>query len=231
MQHTAKWFGVLGLAIIVAIGGTSAAETTPEAKNDPGRALESTKKRSLLAGPRAKADDVRRSGRDLTGKRHRRGPTGVQAALEKLDLTGIQKSRVRALFARHHEAQAEFRRKAGPQIKQLRSEWEAARKAGDRGPIERLRQRRQQLMKDAPSRDAIKIELAKILTSKQLEQFETAVKAQRDKGKARASKHDQRRRRRKNADKHRNRKAPDAVETPNDQNPPDKGAEDGKLHI
>ena len=222
-----------GLIVALVSGGAAiAAQTDDAAKPSETAEKPQVEKKKLLAGPRIAKDDLRRSGRTFSPHRRKgQQQAGFMAMLDQLKLTDKQKIDLRVTLVQHRKAHGDFRKTAGSEMKQLRAKMEAARKANNFDQMRQLRAKRHQILAKGPNRDALKKQLATILTPEQFKQFEAKMKAHRQK-----MGQDQKHRRGKNADtmnsdqRLRRRQRPQDRTRPK-QEPPDKGAEDDKLDL
>ena len=158
--------------------GVNAGENAGENKTDAGKRGPRTADDRVLAGPKAGADAIKRTGRGLTGKgkgRHKRQAIVMQT-LKELKLSEQQMQQVRKMLPQVRAARKKFHKKFGPQLKQMKEQMRSARESGDRDKMRQLAASRKKMMEKSGVRTAMKQKLAQILTPDQMKQFEQKMR-------------------------------------------------------
>lgn len=112
------------------------------------------------ARPRAMAGDAQQRPAHEPGER-------LMKLLEEAGLTADQKAQVEQVFEKAKAERQAFRQAHEQEFKQLHEEMKAARESGDKQAIQAVREKQQQLMKQAASPKEVIQQVLAILTTEQ----------------------------------------------------------------
>jgi|GEM_PF-5391675 len=142
-----------------------------------------------LAGPDARPSTRPAKGSmsgERQGKRGKREP--LKRLLQGIELTDDQKAQMETVKTEIREQAKAFHDKNKDAIQQLRSEFKAAKEAGDKEKLTELRDQRKALFKDAPKPENIADRVRAILNEDQQKTFDANLEEMKKRIKDRASK-------------------------------------------
>ena len=131
----------------------------------------------VLAGPEVKDKPEKAGGRGFGGKRHHGRRAGAfKKAFAGLEVTDEQQSQLRAAGAEFRKKFKVWRNAHQEELKALRKQFKAAHESRDRDKIKELRNQRQALMADAPSRKDMMDQIKTILSDEQVVKLQENMK-------------------------------------------------------